>query len=115
MKLGEICLLTGDAIRLANFYKALLEIDNGSDDPVHQFLLYEPVALTIYNDGTEKTGVKQNICLAFTVDDMDAAYQKVLALGAEIIEPPAKRPWGAINMSFHDPDHNVVYLRHFPE
>ena len=31
-----------------------------------------------------------------------------------IIEPPAKRPWGAVNMSFYDPDGNVIYLRSFP-
>ncbi|MBR6185033.1 MAG: hypothetical protein IKQ41_02125 [Clostridia bacterium] len=41
--------------------------------------------------------------------------EKALALGARIIEPPAKRPWGAVNMSFHDPDNNVIYLRSFPK
>jgi uncharacterized glyoxalase superfamily protein PhnB len=47
------------------------------------------------------------------VDDMDKAYKKLLSLGVRIIEPPIKRPWGAINMSFYDPDNNVVYLRSF--
>ena len=36
---------------------------------------------------------------------------KVQALGARIMEPPTKRPWGAINMSLYDPDNNVIYLR----
>ena len=53
--------------------------------------------------------------LAFTVDDIDREYEKVLALGAEIIEPPTKRPWGAVNMSFYDPDNNMVFFRSFPE
>lgn len=39
MCIGEVCRNTNDVIRLANFYKALLEIDNGSGDPVHQKLL----------------------------------------------------------------------------
>ena len=26
-----------------------------------------------------------------------------------------KTPWDAINMSFYDPDNNVVYLRSFPK
>ena len=115
MKIGEVCLLTNDVPRLASFYKRLLEVENDSDDAIHQFILTEGTALTIYNDGTVKNDQNQNICLAFTVEDMEAAYQKVLALGARIIEPPTKRPWGAVNMSFYDPDNNVIYFRCFSE
>ena len=57
----------------------------------------------------------QNICLAFSVDDIDREYEKVVALGAEIIEPPTRRPWGTVNMSFYDPDNNMVFFRSFPE
>ena len=115
MVLGEISLLTSDVIRLANFYKALLGVDNHSDDPVHQFIVNEPVSLTVYNAGTEQTNQNQNTCLAFTTDDIKQAFAAVKALGAEIIEPPTLRPWGAVNMSFYDPDHNTVYLRQFPK
>ncbi|MBR4444061.1 MAG: VOC family protein [Clostridia bacterium] len=115
MKIGEVCLLTNDVKRLAAFYKRLLETENGSDDETHQFIIAEETALTIYNDGTAKNNRNQNICLAFTVDDIEKAYEKVLALGARIIEPPAKRPWGAVNMSFYDPDNNVIYFRSFPK
>lgn len=115
MRIGEVCLLTNDVRRLAGFYKRLLETDNGSDDEVHQFIIAEETALAIYNDGTVRNNQNQNICLAFTVDDMNAAYQRVLALGARIIEPPTVRPWGAVNMSFQDPDNNVIYFRNFPD
>ena len=115
MKIGEVCLLTNDVQRLACFYKQLLEIDNNSNDETHQFLITEETALSIYNDGTVKNNQNQNICLAFTVDDIDREYEKVLAFGAEIIEPSTKRPWGAINMSFYDPDNNMVFFRSFPE
>jgi predicted enzyme related to lactoylglutathione lyase len=70
--------------------------------------------LTIYNDGTVKNNQNQNICLAFTVDDIDREYEKVKALGAKVIELPTKRPWGAVNMSFYDPDNNMIYFRSFP-
>lgn len=63
MKIGEVRLLTNDVVRLANFYKQLLE------------------------------------------------YRKVLDLGAEVIEGPTVRPWGAVNMSFYDPDRNIIYFR----
>lgn len=113
MRLGEVGLLTNDVIALADFYKALLETENGSRDEVHQTIIAEETMLTIYNDGSAKNNNNQNICIAFTVDDMDREYQKVLGLGVEIIEKPTKRPWGAVNMSFYDPDGNVVYLRSF--
>ena len=115
MKIGEVCLLTNDVPRLASFYRQLLGVEESSSDETHQFVLSEETALTVYNDGTHKNNQNQNICLAFTVDDMDKAYEKVLSLGARIIEPPIKRPWGAINMSFYDPDNNIVYLRSFPK
>jgi predicted enzyme related to lactoylglutathione lyase len=115
MTIGEVCLLTNDVPGLAAFYKQLLGVENGSNDETHQFILPEGPALTVYNDGTVKNNSNQNICLAFTVDDIDRGYEKVLALGAEIIEPPTKRPWGMINMSFYDPDNNMVFFRSFPE
>lgn len=114
MKPGEICFLTNDVPRLASFYKQLLGIENDCSDPVHQTLIADETMLTIYNDGTEKNNQNQNICVAFTVENVEEAYKKVLALGAEIIEPPTRRPWGTVNMCFRDPDNNVIYLRCFP-
>lgn len=115
MRIGEVCLLTNDVRRLACFYKRLLDVDNGSDDEAHQFILAEETALAVCNDGTARNNQNQNICLAFTVDDIEGAYAKVLALGARIIEPPTARPWGAVNMSFYDPDNNVIYFRSFAD
>ena len=115
MRLGEISILTSDVVRLANFYKSLLDTDNGSDDAVHQTILAEETMLTVYNDGQQGNRTGQNMCIAFTVDDIDKEYQRVVSLGAAVIEPPAARPWGAVSMSFADPDGNVVYLRSFPK
>ena len=115
MIIGEVCLLTNDVPGLAAFYKQLLDAENGSDDEIHQFIITEGTALAIYNDGTEKNNQNQNICLAFTVDDIEKEYEKVKALGAKVIEPLTKRPWGAVNMSFYDPDNNMIFFRSFPE
>ena len=115
MKIGEVCLLTNNVPVLASFYRRLLGVEESCGDETHQFVLAEETALTVYNDGTEKNNQNQNICLAFTVDDIDKEYEKLLSMGARIIEPPAKRPWGAVNMSFYDPDNNIVYLRSFPK
>ena len=115
MILGEVCILTNHVVRLADFYKSLLDIDNGSNDEVHQTILAEETMLTIFNDGCERERAGQSMCLAFTVEDIDKEYRRVVSLGAEVIEPPAVRPWGAVNMRFADPDGNIVYLRSFPK
>lgn len=115
MKMGEVCLLTNDVIRLSNFYKMLFDIDNGSDDNIHQFIISEETTLTIYNDGIERETNPHNIWIAFTVDDVDVEFERLKALGVKIIEPPTLRPWGAKNMSFLDLDNNLITFRCFPQ
>ena len=115
MKIGEIGLFTNDVIGLSNFYKTLFEIDNKSDDDVIQFIITEGTGLTIYNDGVERKANYQNICLAFTVDDVDMEYKRLKALGVKITEPPTIRPWGAKNMIFADPEGNKIIFRCIPK
>lgn len=110
-RIGEVCLLTADVVRLADFYRELLGLGGYSSDPVHQFLIENGTALTVMKDDSPRTG--QGVTLAFTVEDMDAAFERVQTLGAEIVEPPTKRPWVAVNLSFRDPDGNLVYFRSF--
>ncbi|MBQ7785928.1 MAG: VOC family protein [Clostridia bacterium] len=111
MRIGEVCLNTNDVLTLADFYKRLFGIDNESNDETHQTLISEETQLTIYNDGTRKNNNNQNICLAFTVKDIQAEYEKIRLMGVEVIEKPTRRPWGTINMCFYDPDRNVIYFR----
>ena len=113
MKIDEVCLLTEDVPRLARFYRGLLGVQGEDDNPVHQFVLTEETSLTIYNDGVHREANLQNIQLAFTVDDVEAEADRVQALGAKIVSPPTEQPWGAKNMSFLDPDGNLVFLRSF--
>ena len=51
-------------------------MEESSNDETHQFVLAGEPALTVHNDGTEKNNQNQNICLAFTVDDIDKEYEK---------------------------------------
>lgn len=111
MKICEVCLLTNDVARLSNFYKALFGIDNNSNDNVHQFIISEETTLTVYNDGKERSDNSHNICIAFTVSDVDIEFERLKKLGVVIIDPPTIRPWGAKNMSFLDPDGNHVFFR----
>lgn len=114
MKIGEVSIMTRDVIRLANFYKALLNVDNHSNDPVHQFILSGETALTVYNDGSSAMLQNTAVSLAFTVDDVDTQYRRLLDMGVTVLEKPTTRPWGARNMHFLDPDGNHLYFRTLP-
>ncbi|HEY44056.1 MAG TPA: hypothetical protein G4O11_08755 [Anaerolineae bacterium] len=46
----------------------------------------------------------------FEVDDLQATFTKFEGLGAVVIYPPTKKPWGAILASLYDPDGNVFGL-----
>ena len=115
MTLGEVCLLTNQVTRLAGFYKWLLHVENDSDDEVHQTILAQETMLTIYNDGEDHGLHSSNITLAFTAENVDQEYERLLEKGVEICEKPVSGPWGARNMSFYDPDGNLVYIRSFPK
>ncbi len=115
MKIGEVCLLTNDVVKLSNFYKTLLNVDNNDNNEVHQFILSEETTFTIYNDGKPHAGGNQNMGLAFTVDDVDVEFERLKKLGVEITDPPTVRPWGAKNMTFLDPEGNYVTFRCFPK
>ena len=114
MKLGEVCLLTRDVCRLADFYRRLMDISDVCKDPVHQFVTSQEPMLSIYNDGLEHSAALSPVFLAFTVEDIYAAHEKLLNMHAEIVQPPVTQPWGAINLIFRDPDGNLVYLRQIP-
>ncbi len=111
IKIGEVSLCTNDVICLADFYKALLGVESNSSDAVHQTILLKETALTIYNDGSVKNNQNQNICLAFTVKDVDAEFARLVKMGVNIIEEPQTRPWGMRNLHFCDPDGNHIYFR----
>ncbi len=113
MKLGEVCIETNDVVKISDFYRGILNISSDCKDEVHQFIITEGATLTVYNNG--KHNNNENISLAFTVDDVDEEYKRLLGLGIHIIDAPKVQPWGAKNLHFCDPDGNHIYFRSLPK
>ena len=44
----------------------------------------------------------------FRTDDLEAAFEKVRAAGAEIVQEPADQPWGVRDGAVRDPSGNLV-------
>ncbi|AEY68078.1 VOC family protein [Clostridium sp. BNL1100] len=115
MNLGEVCIETNDVVKIADFYRNILGISSDCKDEVHQFVITEGTTLSVYNNGKAKNNQNENISLAFTVDDVDEEYKRLLNLGIHIIDTPQLQPWGAKNMHFCDPDGNHIYFRSLPK
>lgn len=52
----------------------------------------------------------QGLLLAFTVDDIDAEYERVRAEGVEIVTPIETEPWGERYFQAIDPNGIVIQL-----
>jgi predicted enzyme related to lactoylglutathione lyase len=115
MNLGEVCMETNDVIKMADFYRNILNIASDCRNREHQTIIEEGVTLSIYNNGEVKNNQNQNISIAFNVDNVDEEYKRLLKLGVNIIDAPKLQPWGAKNMHFCDPDGNHIYFRSFPK
>jgi catechol 2,3-dioxygenase-like lactoylglutathione lyase family enzyme len=44
----------------------------------------------------------------FHADDLDAAFEKASAAGAEIVQEPTDQPWGTRDFAVRDPSGNLV-------
>lgn len=48
--------------------------------------------------------------LHFRTDDLDAAFDRLRAAGAEVVSEPADQPWGVRDGAVRDPSGNLVRL-----
>ena len=45
-------------------------------------------------------------------EDIDASYQELKSLGANIVDPLEKKPWGLRQFTVEDLDGNIFYFHH---
>jgi uncharacterized glyoxalase superfamily protein PhnB len=45
-------------------------------------------------------------------DDLDASYNELISLGANIVDPPERKPWGLRQFTVEDLDGNRFYFHH---
>ena len=46
----------------------------------------------------------------FTTDDVDAAFERIRATGAEVLQEPTDQGWGPRDCAFRDPSGNAVRI-----
>jgi catechol 2,3-dioxygenase-like lactoylglutathione lyase family enzyme len=119
MKLVQSRIVTEDVEGLAGFYARLLgvpvalneyyvEIEAGPASvgfSRRRFTEYrEPDQCQLHRGQPRR----DEIILDFLVDDVDAEYPRVAALGVDWVLPPSTQPWGNRSMVFRDPAGNLV-------
>jgi len=83
------------------------------DQPVLEIVLSEPHAGRSQADGDsmQELLIKGVLPMTvFQVDDVDAAFERVRAAGAEVLQEPIDQPWGPRDCAFRDPSGNMVRM-----
>ncbi len=115
MKLTGICLVTESVPALARFYAEILGCKADGDDTHTEFNIGGMGMAIFSRKGTEEMapGSMQGagyggVTIMIQVDNVDAQYERLKALGVEIVKAPQTYPWGARSVWFRDPDGNLV-------
>lgn len=83
--------------------------------PDTSIVLYPPAASPGLTDGERRTiaemmakGTYGHVILAAT--DLDAAFERIQASGAEVVQEPVDQPYGVRDCAFRDPSGNLVRI-----
>jgi uncharacterized glyoxalase superfamily protein PhnB len=118
VELVQSRIVTDDVEGLAAFYAKLV----GAQVVLNEYYVEVPAGamsvgfskrrFTEYaEDQAERSGRRgraDDVILDFVVDDVDAEYQRIAALGVDWVMPPATQPWGSRAMIFKDPEGNLI-------
>ena len=83
------------------------------DQPGLGVVLSEPHAGRSQADGDalqELLTKGQLPSIVFLTDDVDGAFERLRAHGAEVLQEPIEQPWGPKDCAFRDPSGNLVRI-----
>jgi catechol 2,3-dioxygenase-like lactoylglutathione lyase family enzyme len=125
MELVQSRIVTDDVQRLAGFYARLLGVPVALNEYYVEVQAgpasvgFSRRRFTEYSDDHSQeaagAGRPDEVILDFLVDDVDAEYPRVAALGVQWVLPPTTQPWGNRSMIFRDPAGNLVNVFSSPE
>jgi catechol 2,3-dioxygenase-like lactoylglutathione lyase family enzyme len=121
MELVQCRIVTDDVAGIAGFYNWLIDTDAHLND--YYVEVPTPAASVGFSKCrfTEEQGPSSSsecsanrrvrageLILDFAVDDVDAEYERIGAMGVEWVLPPTTQPWGTRSMLFRDPEGHLV-------
>jgi lactoylglutathione lyase len=112
-----------DLDRCTTFYRETFKLPyTGSDADSSTFLLQERYLILLSASGAAdllgsdpnelKIDGAPRVVLAAGVEDVDAAYEELKAMGVTFLRPPTDQPWGLRTAHFADPEGNLWEINH---
>lgn len=109
-------LITDNLDAMVDFYEQLTGTTAVRPAPVFAEILTPTAALAIgstatvplFAPGAAEAAVNRSAIVEFLVDDVDAEYARLDALGTDFVAAPALMPWGNRVFFLRDPDRNLV-------
>jgi catechol 2,3-dioxygenase-like lactoylglutathione lyase family enzyme len=131
LTLARCFVLVDDPDRALAFYRDALGLELRQDVAREEFRWLtlgaddQPdvaIVVTNYLNGSPADGDALAALLAkgalngvhFHAENLDAAFEKLRAAGAEIVQEPADRPWGARDGAVRDPSGNLIRIDQSP-
>jgi catechol 2,3-dioxygenase-like lactoylglutathione lyase family enzyme len=110
MNLNQVTLPATDVDRSAEFYRRLGFTQIVSSLP--RYARFECPDGATFSLHAYKSVTPSHTVVYFECDDVDATYQRLLALGIAFDQPPQDQIWLWREAYLHDPDGNIICLYH---
>lgn len=108
--LETVIIFTEHMDELASFYQDALEIGSYEHSPGHLGCRVGPVYFGFDQVEGGESSRHMGATLWFTVDDIEATFDRLVKMGAKVKYPPSEKPWGAVLAAVYDPDGNLLGL-----
>jgi predicted enzyme related to lactoylglutathione lyase len=116
MHLTSLRIITADIRPLVAFYEQVTGIAANwytgqfaeVVTPMATLAIGSMETMALFGEGLITPGSNRSVIIEFRVPDVDAAYEKVKATTAEVVQTPTTMPWGNRSLLFRDPDGNLV-------
>jgi predicted enzyme related to lactoylglutathione lyase len=95
---------------LAAFYQEALQLGPFERSPKHMGQQVGAVYLGFDQIDSLEGNARTGVTLWFTLNDIQATFDRLVALGAKVRYPPTQKPWGGFLACVYDLDGNMLGL-----
>jgi uncharacterized glyoxalase superfamily protein PhnB len=103
-----VIVFCGDGEALAGFYRKAFDLPEPHRSPGH--IGFSLPSLYLGFDTVDDPADPGPVSLWWRVDDVDAAFERLVTMGCPVLYEPVTKPWGDRLASVLDPDGNRIGL-----